>query len=60
MTDTNTPPASQVIIYHKDDQSSVVLYAKDGNVWMKQDQIAELFDTSIQNVSLHINNILKE
>ncbi len=52
---------SDIIIYNTDDgKASVSLYAKDGNVWMNQNQIAELFDTSKQNVSLHIQNILKE
>ena len=50
-----------IIIYNTDDgKVSVSLYAKDGNVWMNQKQITELFDTSKQNVSLHIQNILKE
>ncbi len=29
-------------------------------VWMNQNQIAELFDTSKQNIGQHISNILKE
>ena len=50
-----------IIIYNTDDgKASVSLYAKDGMVWMNQSQLAELFDTSKQNISLHINNILKE
>lgn len=52
---------SEIIIYTTEDgKASIVLYAKDGNVWMNQTQIAELFDTSIPNVSMHIKNILKE
>jgi hypothetical protein len=38
----------------------VRLLAKDGQVWMNQQQLAELFDTSKQNISLHIVNILEE
>ncbi|MCD6105171.1 MAG: hypothetical protein J7J43_05300 [Thermosipho sp. (in: Bacteria)] len=34
--------------------------AKDGTVWMNQNQLAELFATTKQNISLHIKNILKE
>lgn len=50
-----------LIIYHTaDGQAAVSLYARDGNIWMNQAQLAELFATSKQNVSLHINNILKE
>ena len=38
----------------------MALYAKDRMVWMNQNQLAELFDTSIPNISMHISNILKE
>ena len=52
---------SNIIIYNTDDgKVKVVLYAKDGNIWMNQNQMAELFATSIPNVSMHISNILKE
>lgn len=50
-----------LIIYNTPDgRSSVALYAKDGNVWLNQAQIAELFATSKPNISLHITNILKD
>ncbi len=50
-----------LIIYNTPDcRSSVALYAKDGNLWLNQSQIVELFATSKPNISLHINNILKE
>ena len=38
---------SNIIIYTTlDGKASVVLYARDGSVWMHQNQLAELFDTS--------------
>ncbi len=50
-----------IIIYNtKDGKASVSLYAKNGMVWMSQNQIAQLFDTSKQNIGQHISNILKE
>ena len=50
-----------IIIYNTSDgKASVALYAKDGNVWMNQSQLAELFDTSVPNISMHISNILEE
>lgn len=53
--------AQQIIIYTTvDGKSSVSLYAKDGSVWMNQNQIAELFATSVPNISVHISNILEE
>lgn len=33
---------------------------EDETVWLTQIQMTELFQTSKQNVSLHINNIFKE
>jgi hypothetical protein len=50
-----------LIIYHTaDGKAAVSLYARDGNVWMNQNQLAELFATSVPNINLHIANILKE
>ena len=50
-----------IIIYNTEDgKVSVALYAKDGSVWMNQKQLAELFDTSVPNVNMHIANILKD
>jgi hypothetical protein len=50
-----------IIIYKTaDGKASVALYAKDGNIWMNQNQLAELFATSISNISMHISNILKD
>src|SRR5574344_1109205 len=52
---------TNIIIYTtKDGKAKVALLAKDGNIWMNQNQIAELFDTSKQNVGQHISNILRE
>ena len=50
-----------IIIYNTaDGKASVSLYAKNGMVWMNQNQLAKLFDTSVPNISMHISNILKE
>ncbi len=50
-----------IIIYNtKDGKTAVALMAKDGNVWMSQNQLAELFDTSVPNISMHISNIIAE
>ena len=51
----------ELIIYNTDDgKADVKLYSKDGVIWMNQQQMSLLFDTSKQNISLHILNILKE
>ena len=52
---------NNIIIYQtQDGKTAVDLLAEDGTAWMSQNQIAELFDTSKQNISLHSQNILKE
>lgn len=51
----------KLIIYKSDDGNSrVSLMARDGMVWLNQAQMAELFDTSIPNINVHISNILKD
>jgi Virulence protein RhuM family len=50
-----------IIIYNTaDGKANVTLFAHDGSVWMNQNQLAELFDTSKQNIGQHIANILEE
>ncbi|MDR1593225.1 MAG: hydroxyacid dehydrogenase, partial [Prevotellaceae bacterium] len=52
---------NKIIIYITDDgKTSVTLMAKDGNVWLNQNMLAELFGTSVPNISMHISNILQD
>lgn len=52
---------SELILYQTDDgKAEVKLRAEDGSVWLTQLEIAELFATTKQNVSLHIKNIQAE
>ncbi len=57
----NINAQNQIIIYRTDDGQSVVsLYADNGQVWLNQKQMAELFATSVQNIGQHITNILND
>lgn len=50
-----------IIIYNTEDgKTKVSLYTQDGTVWLNQNQLAELFATSVSNINKHIANILKE
>ena len=50
-----------IIIYNtQDGKTSVSLLTKDGTVWMNQSQLAELFATSVPNISIHVSNILED
>ena len=54
----NMDDLKNIIIYRTaDGRASVTLYAKDGKIWLNQQQMAELFATSKQLISHHIANI---
>lgn len=50
----------EVVKYTISPQHELEVMLEDETVWLSQSQMAELFDTSKQNVSLHINNVFKE
>ena len=51
----------ELILYTADDGSvSIQLRADGGTVWLTQMEMAALFQTSKQNISLHIKNVLTE
>ena len=52
---------SDIIFYTTDDgQIKIEVRLEDENVWLTQNAMAELFDTTKQNISLHIKNIFEE
>ena len=52
---------SEIIIYQTDDgQTKIDVRMEEETVWLSQAQMAELFQTTKQNVSLHINNAFAE
>jgi hypothetical protein len=52
---------SNFLIYQgKDGKAIIDVRFDEQDVWLTQSQIAMLFDTTQQNVSLHINSILEE
>ena len=63
----NTPiplaPSSQdneIILYQPDSTVKLEVRLENETVWLTQQQMTELFRTSKQNISLHVNNIFKE
>lgn len=53
--------SGELILYTAEDGTAVIqLRAEGGTVWLTQLEMATLFDTSKQNISLHIKNILAE
>ena len=50
----------EIIMYQPDDEIRLEVRLEEDTVWLTQAQMAELFQTTKQNVSLHTNNIFKE
>lgn len=52
---------NEIIIYNTEDgRAKINLKYEDGTVWLNQAEIAELFQTTKQNISKHINAICKD
>ena len=51
---------SQIVLYQPDESIRLEVKLEEETVWLTQAQMTELFCTTKQNVSLHINNIFKE
>ncbi len=51
----------EIVLYVAEDgRATIRLRAEEGTVWLTQLQMTELFQTTKQNISLHIKNILAE
>ena len=52
---------NQIVIYQSEDgQTQVDVRLENETVWLTQTQMVELFQTTKQNVSLHVGNVFKE
>ncbi|MEI7606549.1 MAG: virulence RhuM family protein [Rhodospirillaceae bacterium] len=53
--------SGEVLLYNTEDgRAQLRLRIEDGTVWLSQAEMAELFSTTKQNVSLHLKNIFEE
>lgn len=66
MTNKKSPvkndfPATEVVLYTTEDgHTRLEVQLQDETVWLTQAQMTELFQTTKQNISLHIQNIYSE
>jgi len=52
---------NKIIIYNTEDgQTKIDVRLENETVWLSQKQMSELFDCSIDNVSLHLKNVFTE
>ena len=53
--------ANDVILYRTDGgESAIELHLDNGTVWLTQQELAELFQSSKQNISKHIKAIFED
>lgn len=51
----------EIVLYQPEDTSiQIEVRIEEDTVWLTQSQLVELFNSTKQNISLHINNIFKE
>ena len=55
------PGTSELILYQTEDgKTKVEVRLQDETVWLTQKLMAELFQTSVPNINMHISNIFEE
>ena len=50
----------EIVLYQPDETLTLEVQLQEDTVWLSQQQMARLFATTKQNVSLHIGNIFRE
>lgn len=61
LTEVNDPTKGQFLIYQAEDgELKIDVRFENESVWLTQQQIAELFQTSIPNVSMHMSNVYED
>lgn len=55
------PMPSEIIIYQADEGKFQIALSRDSDtIWLNLNQIADLYQTSVPNISMHIRNILSD
>ena len=54
------PSKGEIVMYQPDETIRLEVRVEDETVWLSQAQMAELFQTTRNNITLHIGNIFKE
>ena len=61
MTEPNAQNSSQPLIYQSEDGvTRLEVQLQDETVWLNQKHMAELFQTTVSNINLHLKNIFAE
>lgn len=55
-----TIQSPEIVLYQPDESTSLEVRLEDDTVWLTQAQMSELFQTTRNNITLHVRNIFKE
>lgn len=58
--DALTPSENEIILYQPDSTLSLDVRVENETVWLTQARMTELFQTTRNNITLHIRNIFRE
>ncbi len=54
-------PSGEVLIYRREDgRAALEVQLQEDTVWLSQQQIADLFQTSRENITMHLRNVFDE
>jgi hypothetical protein len=58
--EADNPSLSRLILYQTNDQATrIEVRLEEGTVWLSQAQLAELYQTSVPNINLHLRDIFE-
>ena len=60
MNDIQNSNKGEIVMYQPDETIRLEVRVENDSVWLTQAQMAELFDATKQNISLHIINVYSE
>ena len=55
-----SPQQGEIVMYQPDETVRLEVRLEDETVWLTQAQMAELFQTTRNNITLHVGNVFKE
>lgn len=61
MSEKQNAPGGEVIVYQTEDgRNRILVRLENETVWLTQAMMADLYETSVPNINIHIGNILEE
>ena len=56
----NEEKREEILIYQEEGSSKIEVRLENENIWLTQKMMADLFQTTPQNITIHLKNIFEE